>query len=146
MSPSKLGNALFCIFCKDTVTLKEKEFVEHMKNVHQVTSNYNILFQINFIDKDTKFSFITGMKQKTTKSQREHLFKCLFCKYEKLPINFCLLKLSKFQFHLEDIHAIHFELDLILVMHLMDTSKKIASQLGFLSEYLKGGGVFRPLI
>ena len=143
MSPLRLDQAIFCIYCTDTVTLKEEEFVGHMKKVHGITNNINFLLQINFIDKATKLSVISNVKQRITKSQTEQLFECLFCKSEEQKLNLSIVKLNKFQSHLKEMHAIYFEFDLILVMHLMESSNNIANEIVFPNDFLDMPDVFK---
>ena len=132
MSPLRF----FCIFCPDTVTLEDNEFVGHMKKVHCVANNINFLLQINFVDKPTKLSLITHAKRRINKSQRKQLFECSFCKSEEQKSNFSLVNLIRFQSHLKEVHVISFELDLILVMHLMESSNNIGNKLGFPSDFM----------
>ena len=78
----------------------------------------------------------THAKRRINKSQRKQLFECSFCKSEEQKSNFSLVNLIRFQSHLKEVHVISFELDLILVMHLMESSNNIGNKLGFPSDFM----------
>ena len=124
MSESHMNKAFFCILCTDTVALKEQRFVAHMRVVHDVISHLNFLLRMNFIDKNIKLSFVSKVKQEINKSERGKKFTCIFCRSKSNQFIFSLNELKKFKAHLEETHAMFYELDLILVMHLMKNASK----------------------
>ena len=124
MSDSYMNKAFFCILCTDTVALKEERFVAHMRVVHDVISHLNFLLRMNFIDKNVKASFVSKIKQGIKKSEREKQLTCLFCRSKSNAFMFSLNELIKFRAHLEETHAMFYELDLILVMHLLKKASK----------------------
>ena len=49
---------IFCTICKNNVTVVEREFDEHMRAIHDVTTHLDILLALNFVTKLEKDSIV----------------------------------------------------------------------------------------
>ena len=119
-----MDNELYCVFCKETVYIKEQEFNTHMKLGHGISSHLDILLAINFINKLDKVRIVSRIKENLTQTKNNKYFPCLFCHTNGEEKTFRLAKLIEFKIHLQEIHAIFYELDLIFSMQLIDNPIK----------------------
>ena len=71
---TSLIKSFYCVFCKDITRLKVgdfDQFQEHMKNVHKVYYEFDILLSVNFIDKGEKDAIIEKVKLRLIKDEQE---------------------------------------------------------------------------
>ena len=106
--PEKMFN---CIFCEEVSCFRLRQpakYERHLKSKHKVIFKLNILYFVNFIDKEKKKIFIDEAKKTI---QKGDLFKCSLCQGEHY---FVVGQFVEFKQHLGLFHKILFEVGFVL--------------------------------
>ena len=109
---------LLCIFCKDSLSLEESKFEEHMKIVHNISTQLDILFSVCFFSKSLKLSFILTVQNTFKQYSGKKKLNCIFCETQS-QVNFSLNELSDFKRHIEGTHYIFYEFNIIIAIQLL---------------------------
>ena len=109
---------LLCIFCKDSLSLEESKFEEHMKIVHNIGTRLDILFSVCFFSKSLKLSFVLTVENTFKQYSGKKEFSCIFCETQ-CQVHFSLNELSEFKRHIEGTHYIFFEFNIIIAIQLL---------------------------
>ena len=127
------SKVIFYILCKDAVPISNEEqlssqnkveqkngFKVHMKNVHKIIGNLNILHAVNFLEKSERTNIVLTTKQTIQSKETSVNFICLFCSMFSQDVQFSLQNLSKFRNHIETNHVIFYAHDMILAIHFLE--------------------------
>ena len=124
-----MDKEIYCVFCKETVYLKEQEFNNHMKLTHGIFSHLDILLAINFINQLDKARIVSRIREKVKQTQNKQYFPCLFCNTNGKEKTFKLANLIEFRIHLQETHSMFYELDLVFAMQLINNPRNIKQNL-----------------
>ena len=108
--PEKTFN---CIFCEEVSCFRLRhpaQYERHLKSKHKVSFKLNILYLVNFINREKK-KFIIDKAKKTIK--KGDIFRCSLCQGENY---FVVGQFVEFKQHLGSFHKILFEVGFVLAI------------------------------
>ena len=92
MNTPTLHTDIFCIYCKNEVHLSNREYKDHMRLVHDISSHMDLIVSLNFIKNTDKANTVLKIQQIIKQTARKSYFTCLFCKNSEKQVPYFLLQ------------------------------------------------------